>query len=241
MSEMITAHVFDDIPFEPDISWLMKRLRIKEGSSNQRELLRMLDEARAIAHPRAFYLAASVNAKGDDWVEVEGVRFSSRVLRVNMGNVCHAFPYLATCGLELQEYADSLDDFLQAFWAEAIQEVALFGATQALVEDLNRQYQPGNTASMSPGSLQDWPIQEQAPLFKLFGDHAQKIGVQLTDSTLMRPNKSISGIRFATDFEFESCQLCPRDGCPGRRAAYNSELYDNRYCSANGLAQVRRS
>jgi hypothetical protein len=39
----------------------------------------------------------------------------------------------------------------------------------------------------------------------------------------------VSGIRFPTTESFESCQLCPRAGCPGRRAAYDASLYDRRY------------
>jgi hypothetical protein len=55
------------------------------------------------------------------------------------------------------------------------------------------------------------------------------VGVRLTDSCLMMPTKSVSGIRFPTETSFESCQLCPRDDCPGRRAPYDSGLYDRRY------------
>lgn len=241
MVESITAHVLDNIPFEPDVPWLMKRLRIKEDSANHKELVRVLDEARPYAHPRAFYLVAYINAKENDWVEIEGVKFTGRVLRVNLEKSYRVFPYLATCGAELQAYSDSLDDMLHTFWAEAVKEAALFSAMRVLFEDLDRRYQPGNTASMSPGSLQDWPIQEQLPLFQLFGYHPQEIGVQLTDSMLMMPTKTVSGIRFSTDTEFESCQLCPREGCPGRRAVYDHDLYDSRYCRQNGLPQETHS
>ena len=55
------------------------------------------------------------------------------------------------------------------------------------------------------------------------------IGVKLTESYLMEPNKSVSGIRFPTEERFESCMLCPRQDCPGRRSAYDPELYDQKY------------
>jgi hypothetical protein len=87
----------------------------------------------------------------------------------------------------------------------------------------------GPTAAMSPGSLADWPIREQRPLFSLLGDPEQAIGVKLTDSFLMIPNKTVSGLRFSTEERFESCQLCPREHCPGRRAAYEPDLYDRKY------------
>ncbi len=79
-------------------------------------------------------------------------------------------------------------------------------------------------SSMAPGSLADWPIEEQGPLFKLLGDVETSIGVQLTDSLLMLPAKSISGIFFPTAVSFVSCQLCPRKRCESRKAKYSPKL-----------------
>jgi hypothetical protein len=72
-------------------------------------------------------------------------------------------------------------------------------------------------------------LREQRKLFRILGDTEAMIGVRLTQSCLMIPSKSVSGVRFATETSFESCQLCPRDRCPGRRARYDPELYDRRY------------
>jgi hypothetical protein len=77
---------------------------------------------------------------------------------------------------------------------------------------------------MAPGSLADWPIEEQAPLFKLLGDVDASIGVKLTDSMLMLPAKSISGVYFPADVSFFSCQLCPRERCESRKAKYDPKL-----------------
>jgi hypothetical protein len=77
---------------------------------------------------------------------------------------------------------------------------------------------------MDPGSLEDWPIAEQAPLFALLGDTEGRLGVRLTDSLLMVPRKSISGILFPSEESFTSCRLCPRNPCQGRRVDYEPEL-----------------
>jgi len=45
----------------------------------------------------------------------------------------------------------------------------------------------------------------------------------------MVPVKSVSGILFPTEESFASCQLCPREVCPGRRAPYDPDLYDAKY------------
>jgi hypothetical protein len=122
---------------------------------------------------------------------------------------------------------------LERFWADAIMEEALRAAFDALKDHLARQYDLGHTAFMNPGSLEDWPIEQQAPLFSLLGDPHAQVGVQLTDSYIMTPVKSVSGLHFPTEASFENCQLCPRDPCPGRRAPYDPDLYHTRYLHSN--------
>ncbi len=78
----------------------------------------------------------------------------------------------------------------------------------------------GRVASLSPGSLEDWPITEQTKLFAIFGDTERIIGVRLTDSMLMLPRKSVSGIMFPSEEGFHACQLCDRERCPGRKAPW---------------------
>ena len=48
---------------------------------------------------------------------------------------------------------------------------------------------------MSPGASEKyvWPIEQQKELFSLFEYVEKLIGVKLTDSYLMIPNKSVSG------------------------------------------------
>jgi hypothetical protein len=82
---------------------------------------------------------------------------------------------------------------------------------------------------MNPGSLPDWPLSEQRPLFTLLGENPGTIGVELMDSFLMTPVKSVSGMWFPTEERFESCQLCQRHNCPGRRAQFDAGLYDRKY------------
>jgi hypothetical protein len=221
--------VLDDIPFQIDLGLLMKKLRVKKEQSYAADVKRMADEAQAIARPKALCRVAYIESKDDGGVVIDGIQFTSRVLRVNLEQAHRVFPYVVTCGMELQEWADSIDDILRRFWAETINEMALRVAIQVLNKHVAEKYHPGRTSVMSPGSLGEWPIQAQRPLFALLGDPKDAIGVRLTDSLLMIPTKSVSGIRFPTEESFESCQLCPREGCPGRRAPYDKDLYDTKY------------
>jgi len=223
------AVVLNDIPFHIDMGLLMKKLRVRPEQSYAQDVKRLAEEAQSIARPQALYKVAFIESRVDGGVVVDGITLTSRVLRVNLEQAHRVFPYVATCGMELEEWANSIDDVLRRFWAETINEMALRVAIKALNRHLDERYRPGKTSAMSPGSLGEWPIQAQRPLFALLGDPKQAIGVRLTDSLLMIPTKSVSGIRFPTEESFESCQLCPREGCPGRSAPYDKDLYDRKY------------
>ena len=226
---IMEAEILDNIPFGLDLDKLIKKLRIKEGSSDVERLESLAEEAMAIGRPKALYKAAYIETRGQDSVVINGFTFTSRVLQVNLEEAHRVFFYLATCGTELEDWSKSLDDLLYQYWADNIKEMCLRAATSTLHRHLKDRFQLKKTATMSPGSLEDWPITEQRPFFDLIGDLNEEIGVQLTDSFLMLPVKSISGIRFPTETHFESCQLCSRKNCPGRRAHYDKDLYDSRF------------
>jgi len=220
------AVVLDDIRFQPDLEGLRKKLRVRDRGGWAERFTRLVQEAEAIARPRALYGVAYVDSKNEAGVVVDGVRFDSRVLRVNLDKTHRVFPFLGTCGTELHEWAAAQEDILQRYYADEIAEAALRQALGVLREHLKERYRLGRTSTMSPGSLPDWPIQAQRSLFALFGNMERLLGVRLTDSLLMVPSKSVSGIRFPTEQTFASCQLCPREGCPSRQAPYDPDLYE---------------
>ena len=216
-------------PTEFNVDALRARLHVRVGSAQDAELAKLLRDAAAIARPRAICGVAYVDDRGEDWVIIDGVRFQSRVLAVNLAEAHRVFPFVATCGTELNDWAASLDDILHQFWSEAIREQALVAASQALAAEIDATWAPGPCGRMNPGSLPDWPLTEQEPLFRLIGDVTARVGVTLTESMLMVPSKSVSGIRFPTASTYENCMLCPRENCPGRRAPYDAGMYASRY------------
>jgi hypothetical protein len=223
------SFVLDNVPFQIDTGQLYKNLRIKEGSELVARLNHLVDKAQAIGRPKASYRVAFIESRGDDQIIIDGVMLTSRVLRVNLEKAHRVFPFVATCGIELEEWSVSIDDMLERYWADVIKEMALRAALNHLNEHLVDHFQPGKISRMNPGSLPDWPLPEQQQLFALLGGGPASIGVKLTDSFLMIPIKSVSGIWFPTEESFESCLLCPREKCPGRRAAYDSDLYNQKY------------
>ena len=224
------AILLDNISFEPDRTLAQRRLRVDPESALAVELDGRLAEATEIARPKALYHVGLIESRDDDGVVIDGIRFTSRVLAVNLAETHRVFAYVATCGSEIDAWAHAMDDVLHQYWAETIKEMALRAAMAALSKDIAERLQPSKLSTMNPGSLRDWPLKEQRQLFALFGEDTEDtIGVRLEKSLLMSPNKSVSGIRFETEHDFASCQLCPRRDCPGRRAPYDADLYDRRY------------
>ncbi|MCX7918444.1 MAG: vitamin B12 dependent methionine synthase [bacterium] len=217
-------------PFKLNRDKLKSRLRIPPDDTRfDNELTVLVEEAESIGKPKGLYKPFYIDAKGEDYIELDGKRFTSRVLRVNLEHAHRVFLYVATCGTELETWANKIADPLHQYWADAIKAEALTIAFDMMNSHLVQTFHPGKSATMSPGSLDDWPISEQRILFSLLGDTQETIGVTLTESMVMVPTKSISGIRFPTEVDFESCQLCPREICPGRRAPYDQKLYDRKY------------
>ena len=223
--------ILNDIPFELNFDTLLSRLHLEKESKYTREVQNLIEAVEPVIAPKAIYEVSYIQNKNYDTVTIGGVTFTSRVLRVNLDKVEKVFPYIATCGREIDEIAVPSDDFLGRFFLDTIKEMALSASMGYLNNYLKRKYALGKTSKMSPGAgaADLWPIEQQKELFSIFGNTEDLIGVKLTDSGLMIPTKSVSGISFPTEIPFESCQLCPRERCPGRRAPYDESLLETRY------------
>ncbi|MBN1939966.1 MAG: vitamin B12 dependent methionine synthase, partial [Candidatus Aminicenantes bacterium] len=171
-------------------------------------------------HPRAFYREAFVEERMDDTVTIDGCRFKSKILRQNLEKAFKVFFYLITVGPELENHAAALGDPLRRYCMECLADAALEAAAETLRARLLRESGFEMLSSMSPGSLENWPITEQVPLFGLLGEGPAATGVRLTDSLMMLPRKSISGLFFPSEESFVSCRLCSRAKCPGRKAVF---------------------
>jgi hypothetical protein len=216
-------------PAEIDLPALQAALRVRAGTEDEAELRAMAAEIRTVAQPRAVYTLSFIETKGDDYIVADGVRLTSRVLRVNLDALHRCFPFVCTSGRESGAWAEAQTGLLRSFWADALNQAVLHAATLALQSHLQDRYQLASLSMMNPGSLADWPLREQRPLFALLGDVQESVGVELSKSLLMVPTKSVSGIMFPSEESFASCQLCPRDLCPNRRAPFDPELYERKY------------
>ena len=214
--------ILKNIQIKLDFEAVRRRLHLKRDGDLKaaQELVRI---AQPLVEPKVLYMVSYIEEKLDDGVVIEGLRLTSKVLRKNLDAVERVFPFVITIGNKFGEKLDACNDLLEKFYLDTIGNVALNQVRLALKDHLKQDYAIEKTAFMAPGSLPDWPIEQQKPLFKLLGDVPASIGVQLNDSLLMLPAKSVSGIYFPTETSFISCQLCPREHCESRKATFNEK------------------
>jgi hypothetical protein len=218
-----TTHLLDRVPFSATVDDVLQAMKVRKVPPSLTRLAEeLLARSLEVARPRALARESYVDSRTDDGVTIDGHVFTSHVLRRNLDGVQRVFPFVATCGVELDAVQVGPSDLMASYCMDTIRMLALQTARREMERHLKSVYATGQLSRMAPGSLEDWPLQEQKPLFALLGDVESRIGVKLTDRMLMLPIKSISGIYFPTEVRFESCQLCQRPNCPGRRTPYDA-------------------
>ena len=216
---------FENIPVELSETAIMDKIQLRKSLRTSKDFLWAVEQARHLIHPRGVVGEAPVTLRDDTTVTIGGQKFSSRILRVNLDSCEIVYPFIATIGPELEKVAAQQERLTRKFFLELIGDYSLTTAMWITEGKMKEKYSITRSSTMTPGSLEDWPITQQVPLFALFGENLNWVGVKLTSSMLMKPRKSLSGIVFQSDRVFVNCQLCQRDRCPGRRAKYMAEKF----------------
>lgn len=217
-----------------DFDTVAKRLRVPEDILD--EFRDIFDECAKIADPKFIFTKRPVRQDGPvTWLGESD--FTSQIMHVNFKNVKTAWPYINTCGRELYDLAVSKDDPLERYWVDQISEQYLYHAQAMTMDAVKAASGAEALYSMNPGSLADFPVSNQRPLFDIFGDVEALCGVWLTDTFLMMPYKSCSGIYFESDKSFVNCAFCPRADCPNRRAPYDEMQLNSRYSLGGGCGK----
>ena len=186
----------------------------------------MTDKVRTLAHPRAVYTTARVSCSDRDHVNIDGIKFTSRILNKKICDLETVYPFITTIGKALDEFRAPPGEIWQSFIVDMLKTLVLISAVRFVTEHIMQEFALSEVASMNPGELKDWPIDQQLPLFQIFGGEEKAIGVSVSGGGAMRPLKSRSGIVFEDNTGFVSCRCCNQENCPGRRAPYDPVLVE---------------
>jgi hypothetical protein len=219
----LNPQVLDGFPVELSLEETLERLKIDQGRSQKLGVGNVFQTAATLIHPRVVYSAAYISKRSLDKIEIDGKEFRSRVLAKNLEHIERVFPYVLTIGDTLENRASCSESITVKLVFEAVGDLALGSALEHVQRHISEQYRLETTSHMGPGQL-DWPIEQQRELFAILDHVKDTIGVTLTESLMMVPRKSISGIIFPTEETFISCQLCQRNKCPSRKASFDKAL-----------------
>ena len=171
----------------------------------------------------AFYPAAAVDL-AERRLVVDGVTLDiGRTVAGQLARSEGVFVFLCTAGPGIEERSRRLmaeGDPFTGFIADAIGSLVVERAmdrVQGCLEELVGGRGLRITNRYSPGYC-GWQVQEQQKLFRLLP--AGFCGVSLTDSSLMRPMKSVSGViglGAAVRHSPYTCRLCDLEDCLYRR------------------------
>jgi len=209
-----------------DMKAVMERLRVPEDF--EEEFADIFAKCEAIADPGYIYTAMPVR-QTESTTFVGEYEFVSKIMYGNFKGQSTVWPYVLTCGRELYDLAAQKDDPLERYWVDCIAETYLGAIHPIMHAEVAKLAGVERLYSMNPGSLDDFPLACQRPLFDMLGDVKAGIGAWLTDSYLILPYKSGSGIYFTSDSHYENCSMCPRAGCPNRRAPYDGMMFETKY------------
>jgi len=214
-----------DIPVTLDRTELVKFFKVER---TRPMMEKYLDEMIALAQPvvraKGLYRLARVTGRDEDWVEIEGVRFTSKVLSKSFANIDTVVPYLCTSGKELDELPIPSSDRLRFYCLDLIKMQVTFQGMAYFMNYLKEKFDYPEITHLHPGEFADLGIDAQVPLFSLFDNSEKAIGLKLTPNKTLSPVKSGSGLLFYNGSSFVSCELCLQAHCPGRHAAYNPKL-----------------
>ena len=219
----MSMEILSSIPVQVDLRSIKKSAHVPEGEEEHR-LQFLISAAHSVMAAKAIYRVSYIDSKADDSVMIDEVRFRSKVLRKHFHKVERVFPYVVTIGAGVEDMEKTTVDPLDKYYLDLIGNAAVVNAREQIKKRLSTRFALQSLSYLGPGQLKDWPLEEQKPLFALLGDVESAVGVTLSDSLLMIPRKSLSGIYFPTEIPFMACQLCPKESCPSRKARYDEKL-----------------
>lgn len=183
----------------------------------------------SIVRPRIVYSLQPLADVTKTRVRLQGgIVLNSAKMAAALKESYQAVCFVATLGRVIDDEIHTLtrdNNLSEGFVVDAIGSVG----TEQLVESFHRMTEAGFrkqgkgvTLRFSPGYC-DWPVTEQHKLFRLV--RSDLIGVRLTDSSLMVPRKSVSGIFGVTrnasgSLEpYNPCTHCGKSNCMARRTS----------------------
>ena len=192
------------------------------------DIEKAIEEVKPIANAKLLYGEAKIEARTDDTVTIGGVLFEGKDLADALKDVDTVYPYICTCGRELNDYAMNCKDMVRMLYYDYIAHFYLLQSSVELSKVVDNKLGTRSTC-MTPGSFEHWEISQNYPIFKLL-NYGKGTDIDLSTSYIMYPAKSVAGLCFKTADCAKQCSLCLKNDCVNRVCEFKKEDYENTLC-----------
>lgn len=216
--------------FELDFVERLLGRRKKSGlpRSTRRRLTTQKNRLKEIIKPRLIWKEYQIDKIKKNGVMLAGdTFFSSRKMAHALQGAEKVIVFIATVGTHIDHEIESLisgGELANGYIADALGSGAVEKLADRFHTDTAQELGIQNYTvglRFSPGYC-DWPVTDQKKLFSLLNTNA--LGVNLSDTALMQPRKSISGVfgiykntTRSIEKNFNPCRRCWKTDCIARR------------------------
>jgi hypothetical protein len=170
-SEVNTCHsiVLNPLPFQIDTAAVLARMRVTPGARAETEVLDLIAEAKQSRSPKAMYRMATSTQRTDAVIMERHPLHQPRAARepgrsaARLRLRLHLRPRTGGMG-------GGSRTMCWRFYADAMNQAVLGQCARRVPGAAAEAYSVQQTSGMNPGSLGEWPISQQRPLFALIGD-----------------------------------------------------------------------
>ena len=212
-----------------------EHMGVPEGRSLPRSIEKRLDKwgdrVEKYIEPHLIYEVREILGIDNGTIFLRGgEEIHSRKIARTLKECDLAVFFIASIGGEVGDKIDTLSEknhLSDAYIVDSIGSVAVEDMVERFHIDMENRYKAAGrsvSARFSPGYC-DWNIREQETLFSLFDP--KRVQVDLTDTFLMQPRKSISGVFGVMPFyqgrridSYLPCFDCAKKDCESRRAKF---------------------
>ena len=210
---------------ESKLAKLLGGKRNQELPKSIKSKLRVLEDTfNSLITPDIHYRMIDFTVKDEGVIRIEGtIEFESKNLSEVMKSAEKLVCFIGTLGPGIEEEVGVLmqdNNLSEAYILDAMGSVAVEDLVDKFQQTIKSECERvGKTVTLrfSPGYC-DWALTEQKKLFSLF--EPEDIPVQLLDSCLMEPVKSISGVFGIVPLGsalYNPCRYCDDRACKVRR------------------------
>jgi hypothetical protein len=206
--------ILENIKIEFDPARLAADMHLDINMAEFLEFKELIEQVESIAAPRVLLSELAVIGADDSRLISSAGEFNCSLLAQLAGECKFIFPFIATCGKEMENLGSDISDPLQLYWLDFLKEYALETAFQKAKAETSKKCHGQIITSLIPIDDELWPLSGLREIFGVFAaSDIEYLGVKLTEYLCMKPTKSRAGVFFSSHEKVDLCSLCSVKKC----------------------------